>query len=105
MTAGMPVLPDHIGAGPGAPVPAGWTATPLGALGRYVNGRGFRRGEWCDSGRPIIRIQNLTGSGERFHHFQGDVDERHVARAGDLLVSWSATLGAYLWDGPEAVVN
>ncbi|WP_327008415.1 restriction endonuclease subunit S [Dactylosporangium sp. NBC_01737] len=87
------------------PVPAGWTPTTLGALGRYVNGRGFRRGEWCDAGRPIIRIQNLTGSGERFHHFQGDVDERHVVRAGDLLVSWSATLGAYLWDGPEAVVN
>jgi hypothetical protein len=65
MTAGMPVLPDHIGAGPGAPVPAGWTATTLGALGRYVNGRGFRRGEWCDAGRPIIRIQNLTGSAAR----------------------------------------
>lgn len=26
-------------------------------------------------------------------------------RPGDLLVSWSATLGAFIWDGPEAVLN
>jgi type I restriction enzyme S subunit len=26
-------------------------------------------------------------------------------RPGDFLISWSATLGAYIWDGPEAVLN
>jgi type I restriction enzyme S subunit len=33
------------------------------------------------------------------------VDDRHVVRENDLLISWSATLGAYIWDGPEAVLN
>lgn len=86
-------------------LPRGWTRSTLGEQGRYLNGRGFKKVEWRESGRPIIRIQNLTGSNENFNYFQGDVDGRHVVRPGDLLVSWAATLGAYLWSGPEAVLN
>jgi type I restriction enzyme S subunit len=83
----------------------GWQRTTLGDLGRYLNGRAFKRAEWRNEGRPIIRIQNLTGSSDTFNYFQGEADDRHVVRHGDLLVSWAATLGAYLWDGPEAVLN
>lgn len=85
--------------------PNGWQRTTLGDLGRYLNGRAFKRAEWRDEGRPIIRIQNLTGSSDTFNYFQGEADDRHVVQQGDLLVSWAATLGAYLWDGPEAVLN
>ncbi len=70
-----------------------------------MNGRAFKKSEWRDRGRPIIRIQNLTGSRAAFNYFQGDVEDRYVARSGDLLVSWAATLGAFIWSGPEAVVN
>ena len=86
-------------------LPPGWIRTTLGELGHYWNGRGFKKHEWRETGRPIIRIQNLTGSGSTFNYFQGEVDERHVARRGDLLVSWAATLGVFEWKGPEAVVN
>jgi len=86
-------------------LPNGWRRTTLGDLGRYLNGRAFKRAEWRDEGRPIVRIQNLTGSSDTFNYFQGEADDRHVVRPGDLLVSWAATLGAYLWDGPEAVLN
>jgi len=86
-------------------VPAGWEVAKLGELGLYHNGRAFKKSEWRTEGRPIIRIQNLTGSGKTWNHFQGDVDPRNEANPGDLLVSWAATLGAYIWDGPQAVVN
>lgn len=56
-------------------------------------------------GRPIIRIQDLTRSRTKPNYFEGEAEERHVVRKGDLLVSWSATLGAFLWNGPEAVLN
>lgn len=82
-----------------------WVPTTLGALGRYWNGRGFKRSEWRKTGRQIIRIQDLTGTGARPNYYQGDADERHVIRSGDLLVSWAATLGVFVWDGPEAVLN
>lgn len=86
-------------------LPAGWAETTLGQIGEYLNGRGFKKHEWAESGRPIIRIQNLTGSGERFNYFAGEPEERYTARTGDLLVSWAATLGVFVWTGPEAVVN
>ncbi len=86
-------------------LPAGWTETTLGEIGRYINGRGFKRSEWRESGRPIIRIQNLTGTSGEFNYFDGEADERHVVRKGDLLVSWAATLGVYKWTGEEAVLN
>ncbi len=85
--------------------PAGWELTTLGELGRYINGRGFKKQEWRTEGRPIVRIQNLTGSSNTFNYFDGEADERHVVRPGDLLVSWAGTLGAYFWNGPEAVLN
>jgi type I restriction enzyme S subunit len=85
--------------------PNGWRRTALGDLGRYLNGRALKKDEWRPSGRPIIRIQNLTGSSEVFNYFQGEVEDRYVVRPGDLLVSWAATLGAYFWQGPEAVLN
>ncbi len=85
--------------------PAGWKRQTLGELGRYLNGRGFKKQEWRSAGRPIIRIQNLTGSSDHFNYFEGEADDRHVVHPGDLLVSWAATLGAYIWNGPEAVLN
>lgn len=86
-------------------VPEGWSRTTLGQVGRYLNGRAFKTQEWSKSGRPIIRIQDLTGSNRNPNYFAGEVEDRYVVRAGDLLISWSATLGAYIWDGPEAVLN
>jgi type I restriction enzyme S subunit len=86
-------------------LPTGWEWTTIGEIGEYLNGRGFKKAEWSDQGWPIIRIQNLTGSGTTFNHYRGDAEERHIVRAGDLLVSWAATLGVYVWRGPEAVLN
>ncbi|MFI6712749.1 restriction endonuclease subunit S [Nonomuraea sp. NPDC050478] len=86
-------------------LPSGWVRTTLGELGFYLNGRGFRKTEWSDSGRPIIRIQNLTGSGGDFNHYDGDLEDRYIVRPGDLLISWAATLGAFIWHGPEGALN
>jgi len=86
-------------------LPDGWEMRTLGDLGRYLNGRAFKSSDWGSEGRPIIRIQNLTGSGDQFNYFAGEVEDRYIVRPGDLLVSWAATLGAYFWDGPEGVLN
>lgn len=86
-------------------LPGGWCLTDIGSLGNYLNGRGFKKGEWSEDGRPIIRIQNLTGSSEKFNFFEGQVDTKHEVEPGDLLMSWAATLGAFIWRGPSAVLN
>ncbi|GFO81821.1 MAG: type I restriction enzyme EcoEI specificity protein [Methyloceanibacter sp.] len=86
-------------------LPFGWTVARLGELGRYLNGRGFKKSEWGTVGRPIIRIQDLTGTGETPNYFDGEVEDRHVVRWGDFLISWAATLGAFIWHGVEGVLN
>ncbi len=86
-------------------LPAGWVWTTLGELAEYVNGRAFKPSEWESTGRPIIRIQNLTGSTDVVNRYSGEVEEKHIVRHGDLLISWSATLGVFIYRGEEAVLN
>jgi type I restriction enzyme S subunit len=86
-------------------LPIGWSESTLGEVGDYLNGRGFKKSEWRKTGRPIIRIQNLTGTSEQFNYFDGKPEPQYTAQRGDLLMSWAATLGVFVWNGPEAVVN
>jgi type I restriction enzyme S subunit len=86
-------------------MPESWSVSTMGQIGKYLNGRAFKAADWKTSGRPIIRIQNLTGSGKAFNYFQGEVEPRYLVKQGDLLFSWAATLGTYIWHGPEAVLN
>lgn len=71
----------------------------------FINGRAFKPDDWGDAGLPIIRIQNLTGSTDSINHFDGQVDEKHMVRDGDFLLSWSATLDTFIWRGADAVLN
>lgn len=86
-------------------LPSGWEWTTLGKLANYINGRAFKPTDWETTGRPIIRIQNLTRSTSTLNRFSGEVESKYIIRDGDLLISWSATLGAFIYRGEEAVLN
>lgn len=85
--------------------PKGWPRVPLGELAEYINGRGFKPKEWARSGLPIVRIKNLTDHSAPFDYFSGDAAPAHRVDSGDLVVSWSASLDAFIWDRGPAVVN
>lgn len=81
------------------------TAT-LGDVAQYVNGAAFKEADWEEAGRRIIRIQNLNDKSKPFNRTSKEVKDTIVVRPGDLLVSWSASLGVYEWTEPdEAVLN
>ena len=86
-------------------LPEGWVWSTLGDVAEYINGRAFKPTEWEDVGRPIIRIQNLTGSSETLNRSSKPVEEKFIVQDGDLLISWSATLGAFIYHGEEAILN
>ena len=90
---------------PAAAAPGGWCNTTLGDTGLYVNGIAFRPSDWGAAGRPVIRIQNLSGLSGDYNYTTRECAEDNLAKAGDLLVSWSATLDAFIWEGPEGAVN
>ncbi len=86
-------------------LPEGWEWRKLGDIGVYINGKAFKPSEWGDIGKPIVRIQNLTDTSKDFNYYNGDVDSKYLIDNGDILVSWSASLGVFLWNGGEAVLN
>lgn len=86
-------------------LPSAWKMVSLGKIGNYHNGRAFKSQEWGDKGRPIIRIQNLTDHKKEFNYFNGEVKPENEINDGDFLMSWSGTLGAYIWNRGPAVLN
>ena len=77
----------------------------LGTVATYINGRAFKPNEWELSGKPIIRIQNLTSNIAPFNYTSLDIEEKYHVYHGDLLFAWSASLGAHIWKGPDAWLN
>ena len=79
----------------------GMNMVKLGDIATYVNGYAFKPEDWGEVGKPIIRIQDLTGSSYQTNRFDGDVPSKYIVVAGDVLISWSASLGVYVWSGPQ----
>lgn len=77
----------------------------LGDLASFINGSAFKPEEWSLSGLPIVRIQNLTQEDAPFNYYEGDSYSKIKITNGDVLVSWSATLGVYIWDKGDALLN
>jgi type I restriction-modification system, specificity subunit len=83
-----------------------WPMVKLGDLGEFINGFAFKPSDWSEDGTPIIRIQNLTNPQALFNRTTKRVKDVLYVEPGDLLVSWSATLGVFRWQGKErAVLN
>ena len=79
-------------------IPANWKKSKLKYLGAYINGYAFKPSDWSARGHQIIRIQDLTGSNSGGpNYFDGTLDEKYRVVNGDILVSWAATLDAFVW--------
>jgi type I restriction enzyme S subunit len=89
----------------GFALPAGWTWCRLVDAGQFINGFAFKPSDWGNIGRPIIRIQNLSGRNPNYNRTTGDFEPSILVQDGDILVSWSATLDAFIWRGEEGVLN
>ena len=81
----------------------------LGDLFDFKNGRSFKKSEWKSSGLPIIRIQNLNDISAAFNYFQSEYDKAIEVNSGDLLFSWSGTVGSsfgpHIWEREQGVLN
>lgn len=86
-------------------LPAGWVLARVNDTGFYINGLAFKPSDWGETGKKIIRIQNLTNPNAPYNFSDGNFPDEVIVRDGDLLVSWSATLAAFQWKGADAVLN
>lgn len=77
----------------------------LGDIATYINGYAFKPQDWSDEGILIIRIQDLTGNSYQANRYNGEYASKYEVNDGDVLISWSASLGVYVWHGEKAVLN
>ncbi len=78
----------------------------IGDVAEFVNGMAFKPSHWESIGRRIIRIQNLNDSSKPYNRTTVPVEKKYIVEPGDLLVSWSASLGVFTWNEPDnAVLN
>jgi type I restriction enzyme S subunit len=77
----------------------------LGDIATYINGFAFKPEDRGTVGLPIIRIQDLTGNAYDLGFYAGNYPERIEINDGDVLISWSASLGVYVWDKGKALLN
>ena len=77
----------------------------LGEVADFQNGFAFKSTDWSENGKPIIRIQNLTNPSKSINRTELKVDPKYYVSKGDLLISWSATIGVFIWEGESALLN
>ena len=77
----------------------------LGDVATYINGFAFKPEDRGDVGLPIIRIQDLTGNAYDLGFYDGEYPEKIEINDGDVLISWSASLGVYVWNRGKALLN
>ncbi|MBF9664519.1 MULTISPECIES: restriction endonuclease subunit S [Streptococcus] len=77
----------------------------LGEVATFINGYAFKPQDWSSEGKEIIRIQNLTKTSTEINYYSGTIDQKYIVEDGDILISWSGTLGVFQWCGKSAVLN
>lgn len=77
----------------------------LGDIATYINGYAFKPSDWSNEGLEIIRIQNLTGNAYEINRYNGEYNSKFEVNDGDVLISWSASLGVYVWNKGKALLN
>lgn len=77
----------------------------LGDVATYINGYVFKPEQRGKKGLPIIRIQDLNGNSHDLGFFDGEYPKQVEINAGDILISWSGSLGVYKWNKGKALLN
>lgn len=99
------LIPELIRARVVAAVDVGSERLPVSSLASFINGGAYTKGA-SGHGRMVIRIAELNGGpGGSTVYNDIDVPDDKTARPGDILMSWSGSLGVYRWARDEAIIN
>jgi type I restriction enzyme S subunit len=83
-----------------------WPRVRLGELLRIVNGAPFPSAQFNAEGRgwPLVRIRDV-GARNTGTYFDGQFEDLHVIRRGDLLVGMDGDFRLARWRGSPALLN
>lgn len=104
-------------------VPSNWVWTRLGTIGDWGSGSTPSRGNldfygggitWLKSGElndnrahagtPVLRVGNLFTS-NKWYYSDLELDDDKYCDDGDLIFSWSASFGPFIWNGGRTIYH
>ncbi|MCK6386347.1 MAG: restriction endonuclease subunit S, partial [Zoogloea sp.] len=85
-------------------IPDGWEWTSLSNLTRVLNGRAYSKEELLDAGTPVLRVGNLFTS-NHWYYSDLELEPEKYCNKGDLIYSWSASFGPFIWNGPKVIYH
>lgn len=86
-------------------IPKTWSIATLPEVCTLTNGSSFKPSEKEEYGIPIVRIQNLTDPDSEYYHYSGSKKGLVPLVSGDLLFSWSGTIGVYTYTLERGYLN
>jgi type I restriction enzyme, S subunit len=85
-------------------LPSGWSVVSLAELTDVLNGRAYAKNELLDAGTPVLRVGNLFTS-KNWYYSNLTLEEDKYCDEGDLIFSWSASFGPFIWPGPKVIYH
>jgi type I restriction enzyme S subunit len=85
-------------------LPVGWVLAQLSDLTLVLNGRAYSKDELLSEGVPVLRVGNLFTS-NHWYYSNLQLEEDKYCDQGDLLYSWSASFGPFIWQGPKVIYH
>jgi type I restriction enzyme S subunit len=85
-------------------LPKGWSSAPLADLVAVLNGRAYKQNELLSAGTPVLRVGNLFTS-NKWYYSTLNLDDDKYCDKGDLIFSWSASFGPFIWSGERVIYH
>lgn len=85
--------------------PKGWEVKQLNTVSELINGRAYKQDELLDSGKyRIVRVGNFFTNNEYYYSNLELSEDKYLVK-GDLLFAWSASFGAFIWEGEKVIFH
>lgn len=85
--------------------PKGWNVKPLSDISKLINGRAYKQDELLDQGKyPVIRVGNFF-TNDNLYFSNLELPEDKYIEKGDLIFAWSASFGAFIWQGNKSIFH
>lgn len=83
----------------------GWKVKKLKDVSTLLNGRAYKQDELLPEGKyKVLRVGNFFTNGD-YYYSNLELDDDKYCDTGDLLFAWSASFGAFIWDGGKVIYH
>ena len=83
----------------------GWKVKTLKDVSTLLNGRAYKQNELLDEGKyKVLRVGNFF-TNNNYYYSNLELEDDKYCDKGDLLFAWSASFGAFIWDGDKVIYH